>query len=315
MTTRIDPTLEVRQDRRLIRPNAHSKRFLLVRVEAPRATSERDRPPVNLAIVLDRSGSMSGPKLHVAKAAVEEAIGRLKPDDRFSVVVYDDVVDVVCAIDAGLGRGATRRHRASARGGRARQHEPRRRLAARLRTGRRPSCGERGQPLPAPDRRSRQCRDHRAGPAGDACPGASRARRLDIDLRRRQRLRRAAPAGPRRRRRRPFLLHRRRAADPRRDHVRGGRDARDGRPRGHPRDHRSRRHPDRRHQPVSADDERQPDVRVARRPGLRAGRRGRPAAVVPVRRRRPRDRGDRRPDRPRRRVRPRRRPGARIRSA
>ena len=38
---------------------------------------------------------MSGDKLRVARQAVEEAIGRLQPDDRFSVVVYDDNVDVV----------------------------------------------------------------------------------------------------------------------------------------------------------------------------------------------------------------------------
>jgi Ca-activated chloride channel homolog len=94
MTTRTD-TLSVRPDRRLIRPNAHSKRFLLARIAAPRATTERARASVNLAIVLDRSGSMSGPKLDVARAAVVEAINRLQPDDRFSVVVYDDVVEVV----------------------------------------------------------------------------------------------------------------------------------------------------------------------------------------------------------------------------
>ena len=29
MTARTDPTLTVRQDRQLIRPNSHSKRFLL----------------------------------------------------------------------------------------------------------------------------------------------------------------------------------------------------------------------------------------------------------------------------------------------
>jgi Ca-activated chloride channel family protein len=95
MTTRTDPTLTVRQDRTLIRPNWHSRRFLLARVVAPRAVAERPRPSVNLAIVLDRSGSMSGEKLRIAKAAVEEAIARLQPDDRFSVVVYDDIVDVV----------------------------------------------------------------------------------------------------------------------------------------------------------------------------------------------------------------------------
>jgi Ca-activated chloride channel homolog len=88
-------TFGVRQDRRLIRPTSHSKRFLLATIAAPRATTERPRPPVNLAIVLDRSGSMSGDKLRVAKTAVEEAIGRLQPEDRFSVVVYDDQVDVV----------------------------------------------------------------------------------------------------------------------------------------------------------------------------------------------------------------------------
>ncbi len=103
MTTRTDTTFTVRQDRRLIRPNAHSRRFLLATIVAPRAIAERPRPAVNLAIVLDRSGSMSGEKLRVAKAAVAEAIARLGPDDRFSVVAYDDVVEVVIASTAAAG--------------------------------------------------------------------------------------------------------------------------------------------------------------------------------------------------------------------
>ena len=53
---------------------------------------------MNLAFVLDRSGSMQGRgKLDLAKQAVDEALARLDPEDRFSVVVYDDQVDVVAA--------------------------------------------------------------------------------------------------------------------------------------------------------------------------------------------------------------------------
>ncbi len=38
---------------------------------------------------------MSGAKLRLAKQAVVEAIGRLHPDDRFAVVVYDERIDLV----------------------------------------------------------------------------------------------------------------------------------------------------------------------------------------------------------------------------
>ena len=89
-------TVTVRQDRHYIRTGYRSNRFLLIEVRAPEAPRRpTGRPPVNLAFVLDRSGSMSGPKISTARDAVEEAINRLSQDDRFAVVVYDDVIDVV----------------------------------------------------------------------------------------------------------------------------------------------------------------------------------------------------------------------------
>jgi len=64
-------------------------------VTAPEATRRAERAPVNLAFVLDRSGSMGGQKIRLAAQAVEEAIGRLHPSDRFSIVTYDDTVETL----------------------------------------------------------------------------------------------------------------------------------------------------------------------------------------------------------------------------
>jgi Ca-activated chloride channel family protein len=58
---------------------------------------------VNLAFVVDRSGSMAGEKIRLAKSAVEQSIGRLQSDDRFSVVTYDNQIDVV--FDSALASG------------------------------------------------------------------------------------------------------------------------------------------------------------------------------------------------------------------
>ena len=89
-------TMSVRSDRRFIRTGYRSNRFLLVELTAPAAVHrDSGRPPVNLAFVLDRSGSMAGPKIAMAREAVADALGRLGPEDRFSVVVYDDQIDVV----------------------------------------------------------------------------------------------------------------------------------------------------------------------------------------------------------------------------
>ncbi len=98
-----EPTVAIRTDRRFIRANGRSQRFILAHIIAPTAEIRTTRPPVNLSIVLDRSGSMSGVKLETAKRAVAEAIGALQATDRFSVVVYDDQVDVVIASTPATG--------------------------------------------------------------------------------------------------------------------------------------------------------------------------------------------------------------------
>ncbi len=88
-------TFTIKTDRKLIRPTHRSNRFVVAEIVAPPSRREHARPPVNLAFVVDRSGSMGGQKLHLAKQAVFEAVGRLHPEDRFAIVVYDEEIDVV----------------------------------------------------------------------------------------------------------------------------------------------------------------------------------------------------------------------------
>lgn len=88
-------TIRARADRRFIRSAHRSERFVLVELDAPASNRKTQRDPLNVAFVIDRSGSMSGGKLDLARRAVETAVERLLPMDRFAVVVYDDRIDVV----------------------------------------------------------------------------------------------------------------------------------------------------------------------------------------------------------------------------
>ena len=56
---------------------------------------EEERTPVNVAIVVDRSGSMSGAKIQKAKEAALMAISKLSSKDIVSVVAYNHTVSVL----------------------------------------------------------------------------------------------------------------------------------------------------------------------------------------------------------------------------
>jgi Ca-activated chloride channel homolog len=67
---------------------------ILVRLQSePQAGFKRT--PLNLAIVIDRSGSMQGPKLREAKRCVVDLIQRMHLEDQVGLVQYDDQVDTV----------------------------------------------------------------------------------------------------------------------------------------------------------------------------------------------------------------------------
>ena len=99
-TPKVDPGLvEVTTavDRPEILAGKPGEVVLQVKVTA-RQPARAQRPPLNLAIVIDTSGSMEGEPIDAAKEAVRDVLGRLHSGDRAAIVGFGSVAKV-------LGRG------------------------------------------------------------------------------------------------------------------------------------------------------------------------------------------------------------------
>jgi len=87
--------LVARFDRNLIYTQGESVRFLVIDVQAPTIKTEaRPKDPLNLALVIDASGSMSGVPIEAAKAAAVRVTEQLGESDLLSVVSFDTNVTV-----------------------------------------------------------------------------------------------------------------------------------------------------------------------------------------------------------------------------
>ena len=83
-------------DREIAWYQGGSVRYLLAEIEAPPAPEQkaRKRPHLNLALVIDRSGSMSGRPLAAAKRAAEGVVATLREGDLLSLVAFDHTIEV-----------------------------------------------------------------------------------------------------------------------------------------------------------------------------------------------------------------------------
>ena len=67
--------------------------YALLELSAPSTGSSptpEARPALNLSIVLDRSTSMKGERMDMVKAAAQNLLNQLRPDDFFSLIVFSD---------------------------------------------------------------------------------------------------------------------------------------------------------------------------------------------------------------------------------
>ncbi len=84
--------LEAKFDREKIWRQGKSVRYLVVRVTDPGEPLPAERVPLNLALVIDSSGSMEGSSIAFAIESAQRVVNHLADDDRLSVVSFNDTV-------------------------------------------------------------------------------------------------------------------------------------------------------------------------------------------------------------------------------
>lgn len=74
--------------------NGNNESYLYLSLKSGADETSKNRIPLNISLVLDRSGSMAGDKIANAKRAAKFVIDQLGPEDMLSIVNYDNVVEV-----------------------------------------------------------------------------------------------------------------------------------------------------------------------------------------------------------------------------
>lgn len=105
--------LDARLAQPVMKDGAAAKNYLRVGLGGCRPEPATGRTPVNVAFVIDRSGSMQGDRIAQAREAAVMAVRRLQGGDVASVAIFDDQVDVLLpaqpVADPGLFADAIRR--------------------------------------------------------------------------------------------------------------------------------------------------------------------------------------------------------------
>ena len=82
-------------DKEVIAAEQKCERSLLIDLkgQGDLKSKHKERPPVNLAIVIDCSGSMEGAPIEAAKSAAKQITEKLSQKDRLSIVTFGSEVE------------------------------------------------------------------------------------------------------------------------------------------------------------------------------------------------------------------------------
>jgi len=115
--------MEVTLEKTLIARETTTRRVIEIKVTAPGANQKTEgHIPLNLALVIDRSGSMTGEKINFVKQAAHHVVSILTAEDRVGLIIFDSIVEritssllmteenrkkIMSAIDDIFARGST----------------------------------------------------------------------------------------------------------------------------------------------------------------------------------------------------------------
>jgi Ca-activated chloride channel family protein len=89
---------QVRLEHELLAFESEHTVHAMLELTAPSAPHGTTRAPLHLALVIDRSGSMAGPKLEITKECAAFLVRRLEPTDELAVIAYDDEVNLIAPL-------------------------------------------------------------------------------------------------------------------------------------------------------------------------------------------------------------------------
>lgn len=88
-------TCKVEPERSVLIADKPESIMVKVALRGAERTLQGERAPINMALVIDRSGSMSGDRIAQAKDAAIAAVERLTASDILSVVIFDQSIDTI----------------------------------------------------------------------------------------------------------------------------------------------------------------------------------------------------------------------------